>query len=422
MKTVAILGGGPAGATLAARLAQGGIRPVLFADGKAPELLVGESLIPAVVPILRRLGIDERVAGMATPKPGVSFVHPKATQDMDFTFDSVEGVLPTYAYNVPRPAFDHLLATRAEELGVSAIRHRAQVEPDGNGGVRLTPESLAAAPLLEGKQPDWLIDASGRQRLLARALEIPARKGQRQDVAYFAHFQGYHHPKAPGQVIITRLEAGWSWRIPLPSDRLSIGVVLDREAARALGDTPEDRLHAAIHADPYLAPAVATATRVTAVKSYANYQLTSKQGFGLGWIQLGDAYGFVDPMLSPGLFMAMHSADALADLFLVQPQGPNAQALRRYFDQLDDWLRAWTELIDLFYSGRIFSLQAAGERILQVTRRNPVPRMLQKHLHSHIACMTAGAWTTRRYSRRLIRFASKHLIWGVPPAETMAIR
>ncbi|MGY8688798.1 MAG: NAD(P)/FAD-dependent oxidoreductase, partial [Verrucomicrobiales bacterium] len=240
--TIAILGGGPAGATFAALLAQHGLHPVLFADEKAPDLLVGESLIPAIVPLLRRLGIEDRVAAISQLKPGVSFVHPKAKQDMDFTFESVEGVLPTYAYNVPRPAFDQLLANRAEELGVEIVKHRALVEPNGAEGLRLTDTSLAAAPSLEGRQPDWVIDATGRHRHFARTLKIPATEGPRKDIAYFAHYDGCHHPKAEGQVIITRLETGWSWRIPLAEGRMSIGVVMDRDAAKALGDTPETRL------------------------------------------------------------------------------------------------------------------------------------------------------------------------------------
>ena len=418
--SIAILGGGPSGATLAGLLAQRGLKPVLFADEKAPNLLVGESLIPAIIPILRRLGVEESVAEMGTFKPGVSFVHPKAAKDLDFTFEPVEGVLPTYAYNVPRPAFDELLSDRAAELGVTKVRHRAKVVSAGDGRLELTPESLAAAPCLEGRQPDWLVDATGRNRLFARTLDLPSKAGSRRDVAYFSHFEGCHHPKAAGQVIITRLTQGWSWRIPLPEDRMSIGVVLDKSEAEDLGATAEERLSAAIQRDPYLSEAAASAERVSPVKTYANYQLVSEHAHGPGWVQLGDAYGFVDPMLSPGLFMAMESADILADIFISYPEGPPLRALRSYQTKFDDWLGAWAELIELFYDGRIFSLQAAGEKIMEM-HSNPVALFLQKHMNSNIACMAAGAWTTRSYSRRLLRFSSKYLIWGVALPEEMAI-
>lgn len=407
---------------MAALLAMEGHRPVLFDDEKVPDLLVGESLIPAIVPYLRKLGIEDEVATISTHKPGVSFVHPKADQDIDLSFQAVAGVLPTYAYNVPRPAFDQILARRAAALGVSRIRHRADVIPDGNGGLQLTPESLAAVPNLKGRQPDWIIDASGRRRLSGKALGLPVSRGPRKDVAYFAHFENCRHPKADGQVIITRLASGWSWRIPLPG-RMSIGIVLNHEDAKRLGTDPESRLAAAMARDPFLSEATAEAKRVTAVKTYSNYQQRSAQGFGPGWIQLGDAYGFVDPMLSPGLFLAMESGRLLADLFLhaKDPRhGPSQAELTRYSRSFERWLQSWSELIEMFYDGRLYSLQEAGHRILQ-ERSNLITRGLQRHIHKNIACMAAGAWTTRPYSRRLIRFGAKRLVWGVSSPETMSI-
>ncbi len=420
---IAILGGGPAGSTLAALLAQAGLHPVLFDDEKTPDLIVGESLIPAIIPFLRRLGIEDEVAAISKYKPGVSFIHPQADHDIDFTFESVRDVLPTYAYNVPRPAFDRILANRAGELGVTKIRHRATVQRDGESGrLCLTKESMAAAPVLQGRQPDWLVDATGRHRLFARTLGIEARVGPRKDVAYFAHYEGCQHSKATGQVIITRLESGWSWRIPL-RNRMSIGVVINREVAKDLGDCPESRLAAAITRDSYLAEATRGAQRISPVKTYSNYQLVSQQGHGPGWVQLGDAYGFVDPMLSPGLFLAMESANLLADAFIQADdpsRGPSETTLARYATQFEHWLQAWSELVEMFYDGRLFSLQEAGHRILE-ERSNRLTRGIQKHLQKHIACMAAGAWTTRGYSRRLVRLSTKHLVWGVTAPEDLAI-
>ncbi len=420
--TLAIIGGGPAGATLAALLAQRGWTPLLFADDRTPDLIVGESLIPAILPTLRRLGVEDRVAAISQYKSGVTFLHPEASQEMDFTFDSVRGILPDYAYNVPRPAFDHILAQRATELGVVTIPARAEVEPDQNGGLRLTAPTLAAAPTLQGRQPDWLIDASGRSRLIAKTLGIPVKRGRRNDIAYFAHYSGCHHPKPEGQVIITRLAAGWSWRIPLPG-RMSIGVVMNREDARTLGDGPEERLAAAIQRDPSLAAATGDAQRLTAVKTYSNYQLLSEKGVGPGWVQLGDAFGFVDPMLSPGLFLAIASAETLADVFHENRDTPERlqRALAAYESGFVEWVSAWSELVEMFYDGRIFSLHEAGQLILK-ERANFLTNGLRKHIHKHIACMAAGAWTRRAYSRRLLRFTTKHLIWGVNPPGEMAIR
>ncbi|HTJ00758.1 MAG TPA: tryptophan 7-halogenase, partial [Dongiaceae bacterium] len=270
-KTVGIIGSGPSGASLASLLTLKGVDVTLFDDGRRPDLIVGESLIPAIVPMLRRLGLEERAAAICQHKPGVSFTL-NAEEEVPFCFESLaNSELPTYAYNAPRPAFDQLFDARADELGVKRVRARAQVERNGTDGIRLAAATLEQAPWLQGRQPDLLVDSSGRNRLFAHALEIPAKIGPRKDVAYFAHYEGFTENQPRGQVIIGRLENGWSWRIPLPG-RLSVGVVMHKDAAAKLGTTPEERLEAAIDRDPRLAAAGRNRKRITDVAAYSNYQ------------------------------------------------------------------------------------------------------------------------------------------------------
>ena len=148
--------------------------------------------------------------------------------------------MPPYAYNIPRPRFDEALLARAVASGVHRVVGRARLEPTGGNGAEpelaLAAETLAAAPALGGRQPDLIVDATGRSRLVARVLGIPAHVGPRKDVAHFAHFEGcgWDDKEDPGQVLIGRLQAGWSWCIPL-QDRFSVGIVVDRDAATRLG-------------------------------------------------------------------------------------------------------------------------------------------------------------------------------------------
>src|SRR5207247_7184235 len=136
----------------------------------------------------------------------------------------------------------------------------------------LAPAPLAAAPLLDGRQPGLTAAPTGRARLSARALRIPAQVGARNDVAHFAHVEGWTWDDAPGQVLIARLQAGWSWCIPF-KDRLSVGIVVGREDAARLGRTPTERLEQAIAADAWLSSIAGGAKRVTSVATYSNYQL-----------------------------------------------------------------------------------------------------------------------------------------------------
>ena len=129
IRTVGIVGSGPSGATLASLLALKGVDVTLFDDGRRPDLIVGESLIPAVVPVLRKLGLEERAAAICQYKPGVTFTL-NASERAAFCFQSLAHYGgPTYAYNAPRPAFDRLFDERADELGVKRVRTRAKIEP-----------------------------------------------------------------------------------------------------------------------------------------------------------------------------------------------------------------------------------------------------------------------------------------------------
>jgi flavin-dependent dehydrogenase len=424
---VAIIGAGPAGAALGILLLRHGAEVTLFDDGRRPELLVGESLVPAVIPILKRLGIEDETASFSRVKPGVSFIWSPADR-FSFTFARfAPGVFP-YAYNIPRPRFDEAMLAMAVASGVERVVTHAHLEPvtgDG-GGLRLARETLAAAPTLGGRQPDLIVDATGRARLAARALKIPAHVGPRNDVAHFAHFENFAWDDVPGQVLIRRLKAGWSWCIPL-QDRLSVGIVVGRQEAARLGSSPAERLERAIAADFWLSAIAGGSKRVTSVATYSNYQLISQRGVGPGWVMVGDAFGFVDPMLSPGVLLALRSAELVADAlapFLKKAAPPSpaeiAQAVWPYATLQTAMLTAWSDLVATFYDGRMAALFRSG-RDWMATGRGVLKSAAQRHIERHIALQASGAGTTKRYSRGLLRFMGRYGLRGVEPAE-MAIR
>jgi flavin-dependent dehydrogenase len=420
---VAILGAGPAGSALAILLTRGGADVTLFDDGRRPELLVGESLVPAVVPILQRLGLEAAAAAVGHVKPGVSFVWPGATR-VSFSFARFAPAVFPYAYNIARPQFDDAIAAAAAAAGVHRVVRRARLQPAPSNGtgaeLALAPETLADAPAFDGRQPDLIVDATGRARHAARVLAIPARLGPRKDLAHFAHFEGCRWDDVPGQVLIARGEAGWSWCIPL-KDRLSVGIVLGQDDAARLGPTPEERLHGAIAGHSWLSGIAGDARRLTAVATYANYQLISQRGVGPGWVMVGDAFGFVDPMLSPGVFLALRSAELVAEALtpLVQRKAPAspaelADALSPYATLQYRMLAAWMDLIAYFYDGRMVALFRAGRDWLG---RGPsaLRTAAQNHIERHIALQATGTATTSPYSRGLLRVLGRYGLRGVDP-------
>jgi flavin-dependent dehydrogenase len=304
---------------------------------------------------------------------------------------------------------------------------RARLVPGTDGReLMLGDETLAAAPHLGGRQPDLIVDATGRARHAARVLGIGARLGPRKDVAHFAHFADVQWDDAPGQVLIARGAAGWSWCIPL-KDRLSIGIVLGQDDAAALGRTPEERLERAIATDGWLKSVAGAARRVTGVATYANYQLISERGVGPGWVMAGDAFGFVDPMLSPGVFTALRSAELIAEAVtpfvkrgVTPPPAELAAALRSYATTQTAMLAAWTELVAYLYDGRLVAMLKAGQDWVD-HGAGIFKTAMQNHIERQVAIQASGMATTARYGRVLLRLLGRHGLRGIEPAP-LAIR
>lgn len=410
MHPIAIIGSGPAGCTLAALLAKRRVPVVVFDDEKRPDLLVGESLIPAIIPFLRELDIEERVAAFSMRKPGASFLH-RGGLEMHFDFRSVEGVLPTYSYNVPRPEFDDLIRERARELGARFIKHRARITAHpghATSELQLDDAALAAADL--DTQPALIVDAAGRARISARALGIGAKTGPRRDQAHFAHYQGFEHPYAEGHIAISYHDFGWSWRIPLRGC-MSFGVVMCTDQAHRWGTSAEERLERILATEPRLAPSAMNARRVSDAFTYTNYQLISDRGHGPGWVAIGDAFGFVDPMLSPGVFLAMESAFSVAEIVCdagLHDAPALQRGLARHEQELRDWITAWQELIGYFYDGRIASFFVEGN---EMKRKHPgrFSDFMERNTARRIACMASGATTRSTWNRQCLAHSIKWL-------------
>ena len=393
-RSIAIVGAGPSGAALAAFLAKEGRDVVLFAHGKRPPIIVGESLVPAVVPYLRRLGIEPEVAAFSIWKGGATFVFGEAGR-MSFRFNEVRDARTTYSYNVPRDRFDALCVEAARRAGARVIDHRARLERDGSSDrVRLCADTLAAAGDALREPPEFIVDAAGRRRLVPDLLGIPVVDGDRRDAALHAHFEGIE-VEIPGNVHTDRLEHGWLWRIPLPG-RVSMGAVVDAQHLRKFGDSPEEQLDAFLREDPVIRDYARPARRVTPVVRYTNYQSRATRGVGANWALTGDSFGFVDPVFSSGMLIALQSADWLAEALL---EG-TPRALARYERRVAHNVRCWQRVVSWFYDGRLLTLFRVGEYV-----RQTLPgRLLDFHFRKHMPRIFTGEDATNPYSLGLVQF------------------
>ena len=403
---VAIVGGGPGGAVLATHLARAGIKVAIFTQPKRPVIVIGESLVPAIVPMLRELGVEEEIATYSIRKTGATFCF-NSCERLNIRFGEVRGGRTDYSYNVPRDRFDATLLEAAVGAGAVLVEHPARlVRVPGTERLELADESLAAvAHVFGGSAPDFIVDAGGRKRTGARLLELPYEEGPRKDTALHAHHTGVE-VEIEGNVHTDRLDYGWAWRIPLPG-RVSVGIVVDAARLAGCGATLEEQYDNFLRRDSVLSRWVAPAVRVTPVVRYTNYQLSTSRGFGENWALVGDAFGFIDPVFSSGTLIAFESARDLAQALVSGSR-----------DDLAEWealmhrrFRAWRRVVDIFYNGRLLTLLKMGDSM----RRTIPGKMVDWHFRKHMPRIFTGEGVTSAYSLGLLTFMAEHALWNNDP-------
>lgn len=393
-RSVAVIGGGPAGSSVATHLVRAGIRVALFKAAKRPELLIGESLIPAVITHLRELGVEDEIASFSTFKPGATFYLSRTDKvQFDFSFGAAEA--PGYAYNSPRDKFDQTILDNAERCGVKVFPFNAEVEIDRETrAVKLSDKTMAEAGGWFESQPDFIIDASGRSRMFARLFDIPFQEGKRKDAAIFAHLENVDVPYA-GHIHVNRLQRGWCWRIPLPG-RTSVGIVAPHEWVNTFGEGTTEQYDAILGSEPTIRPFI-NGPRITKVMKYSNYQLISDEMYGPNWAMVGDAAGFIDPVFSSGLLLSFSGAKLLAQTLA---ENGDLSAYERFYRR---HLRGWQRVVDLFYDGRFFGLVRVGRAEKDSPIHGESIRDLTLHLTRILTGVAPSHPETQRVLNRTVR-------------------
>ena len=315
---VLVVGGGPAGSTVATLLAQHGLHVAVFEREPFPRFHIGESLLPANVPLFERLGCHAAVrqAGFLI-KPGASFYDEYEGRGVNtFTFQPTS-LQPAFAYNVIRASFDDLLLQHAAHSGAAVYRQHIVRQP------RLESDKVVVQVhtphgAWHEVQAKLLVDATGRSALLGSSL------GQREPlpdlgkVAIFAHFQGARRdPTVPaGNIRIHIVRDGWIWWIPFADGTDSIGCVLHARVVKERGGAMDRLFEEVLATSPCLTQGLAGAQRITPVHTAANFSYRIVPTVGDRYLAVGDAAGFVDPIFSAGVFIAMRSAELAAEAIL----------------------------------------------------------------------------------------------------------
>jgi flavin-dependent dehydrogenase len=309
---VAVVGGGPAGSTVAGFCARAGLRVALCEREPFPRFHVGESSLPAMLPLLDRLGVRETVARHGFQVKRGAYFHDQESGLAHTFYFQAGKPWPDYAYQVDRAEFDHLLLEHARKQGADVLQPATvtavAVERDG---VTVTGHADGGALRLRAQV---LVDASGRDSLLASAAGHRERVPNLGKVGLFAHFRGAARWSGmdEGLLRIHIFRDGWFWWIPLAGDRTSVGCVLHARTVRARPGSLEALYEEMIGRCEPVARNLRGAERITPVHREANFAYENRPLVGDRVLAAGDAFAFVDPIFSSGVYIAMQSGELAA--------------------------------------------------------------------------------------------------------------
>ncbi len=331
---VAVIGGGPAGSTAAALLARLGHKVIALEKAHHPRFHIGESLLPMNLPLFERLGVLDKVRALGVFKPGADFEADNERGYNTFAFARALGASPPHAYQVWRQDFDQMLFEHARTCGADAREGHEVVKVEQRGARESELEVFTDTGTTYQIKARYLVDASGRDTFLSAKRKLRRRNDQHQSAAIFGHFRGARDRAGEdaGNISIYRFEHGWMWMIPLPKGVMSVGAVcwpdyFKRRKGRTVEFLLETlRCNKALWARLEGAELIDGEVRVT-----GNYSYDSTRMGGPGWVMVGDAFAFLDPVFSSGVYLAMTGAEQATTLVDTALREPRAEAglLRR---------------------------------------------------------------------------------------------
>ncbi len=373
---VAVIGGGPAGATVAALLAQRGRRVVVFEKHRHPRFHVGESLLPKNLPIFDRLGVADEVRAISLHKPGAEFVSADYDTRQAFYFGDAIDPRPDHAYQVERSRFDAILLRNARDKGAEVLEDTAVADVAfSEDACQVTVKGQGADAVYRAR---FLIDASGRDSLVARQQGARRRDRKHNSAAMFAHFEGVV-PEAwsrPGNIAIHMFEHGWIWMIPLKGGLTSVGAVCMPDYLKTRAEDLETFFLKTLSSCPTAWDTLRNAKATTPVRGAGNYSYRSDRAYGERYLLVGDAYVFIDPIFSSGVFLAMSGAESAADAVdrVLDDPRKAQRVFQRYQQSIDVGVDRLSWFIYRFNTPAMRKLFMAPRNVLGV--RNAVVSLL----------------------------------------------
>lgn len=306
---VLVVGGGPAGSTISALLAEQGWNVHVLEKDSHPRFHIGESLLPQSIPMLKRLGVLSEVEKIGLAKYGAEMVSHRLGRSQMFYFAKAFDESQPYAFEVKRSEFDAILASNAVAKGVhfhEGVRAQRVEFRSGQTSVVHTEDRERQARTWEAR---FIVDASGRDTFLSGQLGGKHRSTKHGSAAIFAHFEGVVRFSGMDEGNITAgwLNDGWCWLIPFKDGTMSVGVVCHPDYIKSRNVPLDQFLMDTLRQSPPIAKRMEKARPLTSTYAAANFSYQRETMCGDGYLMIGDAFAFIDPIFSSGVHLALNS-------------------------------------------------------------------------------------------------------------------
>ncbi|HEU0122864.1 MAG TPA: NAD(P)/FAD-dependent oxidoreductase [Bryobacteraceae bacterium] len=366
---VVVIGGGPAGSTVSTLLAQQGLSVQLFEREHFPRFHIGESLIPETYWVLERLGmLDQLRQSHFVKKHSVQFISATGRLSAPFYFWDNKPHECSQTWQVVRSEFDHMMLNNARRHGVD-VHEGVQVtevlhEGDRAVGIRIRTSDGETREI----QAKVVVDASGQSGLIQQKRKLRVWDPTLNKGAIWTYWQNAYRDTGRNEgatmVIQTPDRSGWFWYIPLHDNRVSLGIVAPFDYLFKGRSNHEQTYQEEVARCPAIQERLANATRVTGYFATRDYSYRSTQVAGDGWVLIGDAFAFLDPLYSSGVLLALRSGEMAADAIVegLQKGDTSAAQLGKWGPGFNQGVDRMRRLVCEFYDGFSFG---------QLMRTNP---------------------------------------------------